>query len=182
MKANFKVPHATSNKPKKPHQDSNFVKSPIMRLEPTRSRTNLQSYSAMRYCIVQRGHVPRRITHARAGIKSRCRAVRSLSTAGAAEQDWRSWRRLSGPGTGPRSGGGRIRTGADRGRADPGRGGAAVGVELAEDKMLVTGLDGPREYSGAGGGRVDAVRRSRSTDLELCTHRHVLSNMHLGGR
>ncbi len=88
---------------------------------------------AIASAIVQRGHVPRRITHARAGIQRRSRPVRSLSTAGAAEQDW-SWWRTSG--LGQRSGGGR--TGAGGGQAAGGRTGRTQTVdstvELAEDE------------------------------------------------
>ncbi len=59
-------------------------------------------------------------------------------------------------------------------------------MELAEDKRLVTGLDEPRQDKStvelAEDEWTQAVQRSRSIDLELCTHRHVLSNMYLGGR
>ncbi len=115
------------------------------------------------------------LARARAGIKSGSGALRSLSTAGAAEQDWsRSW------------------SGGLGGQADSGRGAEAAGVELAEDERLVTGSRTGRTQAGRRTVELAEdewtqavnVQRSRSTciDLELCTHRHVLSNMHLGGR
>ncbi len=162
MKANFKVPHATSNKPKKPHQGSRLMRDLQLCVYSQLVPEEICKAIVLLH-IVQRGHVPRRIIHARAGIKSRSRAVRSLSTAGAAEQDW-SWWRTSG--LRQRSGGGR--SGAGGGQAAGDRTGRRTDpdstVELAEDEWT------------------QAVQRSRSIDLELCTHRHVLSNMHLGGR
>ncbi len=61
-------------------------------------------------------------------------------------------------------------------------------MELAEDERLVTGSRTgrtqlpDRTVELAEDEWTQAVQRSRSTNLELCTHRHVLSNMHLGGR
>ncbi len=145
MKANFKVPHATSNKPKKPHQGSDLceISNYASRASsfPKKFVKLLILFSAGTYPDVS-------LTRARLeGIKSRPRAVRSLSTAGAAEQDWSWWRTC---GLRQRRGGGR--SGAGGGQA-----------------RLVPGLDGPRQYSGAGGGRVDpgstAEQKYRSRHL-----------------
>ncbi len=153
MKANFKVPHATSNEPKKSHQGSDLCE---ISNYASRASSFPKKFVKLLILFSAGTYVPSRITHARAGIKggleqfahyrrwerrSRTGAGggQADSGRGAAEQDW-SWRRTSG--LGQRSGGGR--SGAGGGQAAGGRTGRTQTVQWSWRRT-----SGPRQYSGA---------------------------------
>ncbi len=109
MKANFKVPHATSNKPKKPHQGSDLCE---ISNYASRASSFPNKFAKLLYNIMLSAGTYTQTYHSR---------TRGYNKSVSSSSHYRRRER-------------RIRTGAGGGQADPGRGGEAAGGELAEDK------------------------------------------------